>query len=72
MSATEILSELASLPVDELQAVWREAAGLLERTNISGSPELLAAIDEGDASFTRETPVNLKEAQQIARSWNTT
>jgi hypothetical protein len=72
MSATEILSELSNLPVDELQEVWREASGLLEGKTISGSPELLSAIDEGDASFANEAPVTVKEAQQSARSWNTT
>ena len=71
MSATEILANLQNLSPNELEAIWREAGYLLEGRTLSGSRELLIAVDEGDASAQREGDVTLGEARQVVRSWAT-
>ena len=49
MSATEILDELPKLTAEEIDTIFFRAAALRQHA-ISASPELLAAIDEADAT----------------------
>jgi hypothetical protein len=69
VSATEILAQLPKLSADDLQAVWLEAAQLLEGRTITASRELLAAVDAGDASFDREETIAISDARREVRSW---
>jgi hypothetical protein len=58
MSATEILDELPKLSAEDIDAIFFRAATLRQHA-IAASPELLAAIDEADAS------VGVKSIDQI-------
>jgi len=64
MSTTEILAELPALPADELEAIWQAAGRLLEGHTLQASPELLAAVDEADASWEQEGGVPLEEVRR--------
>lgn len=50
MSTAEILAELPHLPLEEIEAIHLKAEELLHRQAVAANPELLAAIDEADAS----------------------
>ena len=69
MSTTQILAELPALPPDELEAIWQTAGQLLEGRVLSASPELLAAVDEADASWDKEGGVPVEEARRKFGSW---
>ena len=69
MSTTQILAELPALPPDELEAIWQTAGQLLEGRVLSASPELLAAVDEADASWEKEGGVPVGEARRKLGSW---
>jgi hypothetical protein len=71
MSAAEILDQLPRLNPAELEAIYRRAAELHQVQAVEASPELIAAIDEGDASLEKEGGVTIGEARRIAASWNT-
>ena len=71
MSTTEILEELPRLNPAELESIYRRAVELHQGKTVEASPELLAAIDEADASFAKEGGVSLDEAVRIVASWNT-
>jgi hypothetical protein len=71
VSATEILNSLSSLNPAELEAVYRRAVELHQGQMIEATPELLAAIDEADESFSKDNGVSVDEARRIAASWNT-
>ena len=64
MSTTQILAELPALPPDELEAIWPTAGQLLEGRGLSASPELLAAVDEADASWDKEGGVPIEEVRR--------
>ncbi len=64
MSSTEILAKLPALPAEELETIWQAAGQLLEGRSLIASPELLAAVDEADASWDREGGVSLEEASR--------
>lgn len=68
MSTTEILAELPALPPNELQAIWQKAGQLLEGCRLSASPELLAAVDDADASWERDGGVSIAEARRTLSS----
>lgn len=69
MSTTEILAELPRLSPDDLEKVWCIAGGLLEGQIVSASPELLAAVDEADASWEHDGGVSLEKAHRMLGSW---
>ena len=69
MSTTQILAELPALPPDELEAIWQTAGQLLEGRVLSASPELLAAVDEADASWDKEGGVPIEEARRKLGAW---
>jgi hypothetical protein len=69
MSTTEILAELPALPPDELETIWQTAGQLLEGRALRASPELLAAVDEADASWKQEGGVPIEEARRKLGSW---
>lgn len=69
MSSTEIIAKLPALSPAELEAVWQRAGQLLEGRILSASPELLAAIDEADASWEREGGAGIEEARREINSW---
>ena len=64
MSSAEILAELPALSPPELEAVWQTVGQLLNGRTLSASPELLAAVDEADASWEQEGGVAIEEARQ--------
>ena len=64
MSTTEILAKLPALPAEELETIWQAAGQLLEGRSLTASPELLAAVDEADASWDRENGVSIEEASR--------
>lgn len=69
MSSTEILAQLPALSPTELEAVWHTAGQLLEGRTVSASPELLAAVDEADASWEQEGGVTIEEARRKLGLW---
>ena len=69
MSSKEILANLPALSPSELEAVWQTAGQLLEGSTLSASPELLAAVDEADASWEREGGAPIEEARLKLHSW---
>jgi hypothetical protein len=69
MSTTEILANLPALSPTELEAVWQRAGQLLEGRTLSASPELLAAVDEADASWAEEGGESIDEVRREIRSW---
>jgi hypothetical protein len=71
MSATEIVEELRKLTPEELEIVYRRAVELHQERRLEASPELIAAIDEADESFTKEPGVSVDQARRIVGSWNT-
>ena len=71
MSTTEILEELPRLNPAELETIYRRAVELHQGRTVEATPELLAAIDEADASFAKEGGVSVDEARRIVASWNT-
>jgi hypothetical protein len=70
VSATEILNELPKLSAEELDAIFYRAAALRQHA-IAASPELLAAIDEADASFATEGGKPIEEVEAAVKSWLT-
>jgi hypothetical protein len=70
VSATEILNELPNLSADEIDAVFFHAAALRQHA-VSASPELIAAIDEADASFEREGGKPVADVESSVKSWLT-
>ncbi|HSI14160.1 MAG TPA: hypothetical protein VK961_19080 [Chthoniobacter sp.] len=71
MSTSDILEELPKLSAAELESIYRRAVELHQGQTVEASPELLAAIDEGDKSAADEGSVSLEEARRIVASWNT-
>ena len=69
MSTTEILAELPALPPDDLETIWQTAGRLLEGRSLTASPELLAAMDEADASWEKEGGVPIEDARRTIGSW---
>jgi len=69
MSTTEILAELPALPPDDLETIWQTAGRLLEGRSLTASPELLAAVDEADASWEKEGGVPLEDVRRTIASW---
>jgi hypothetical protein len=69
MSSTEIIATLPALSPAELEAVWQTAGQLLEGRILSASPELLAAVDEADASWENEGGVANEEARRKIGIW---
>jgi hypothetical protein len=70
VSATEILNELSKLSAEEIDAIFFRAAALRQHA-VPASPELLAAIDEADASFAREGGKPIAEVESAIKSWLT-
>jgi hypothetical protein len=70
MSATEILDELPKLSAEEIDVIFFRAAALRQHA-IAASPELLAAIDEADASFTPGSGKTLEQIEAEAKTWLT-
>ena len=70
MSATEILDELPKLSPEEIDLIFFRAADLRQHV-IAASPELLAAIDEADASFEKEGGVPIEDVETTMKSWPT-
>ena len=70
MSASEILEELPKLSAEEIDAIFLRAAELRQHA-ISASPELLAAIDEADASFAADGGKPIKQIEADVKSWFT-
>ena len=70
MSSSEIIDELPKLSPDELDAIFYQAAALREHA-VSASPELIAAIDEADASFERDGGKPVAEVESSVKSWFT-
>lgn len=70
MSAIEILEELPKLSPEEIDQIFFRAAVLRQHV-INASPELLAAIDEADASFEKEGGATIKEIETMVKSWTT-
>ena len=64
MSTTEILAQLPALPPDDLETIWQTAGQLLEGRSLTASPELLAAVDEADASWEKEGGVPIEDARR--------
>jgi hypothetical protein len=60
---------LPALSPAELEAVWQKAGQLLEGRTMSASPELLAAVDEADASWREEGGESIDEVRRTIRSW---
>jgi hypothetical protein len=69
MSTREILAELPALPPDDLETIWQTAGRLLEGRSLTASPELLAAVDEADASWEKEGGVPVEDARRAIGSW---
>ena len=69
MSTTEILAELPALPPDDLETIWQTAGRLLEGRSLTASPELLAAVDEADASWEKEGGIPVEDARRTIGSW---
>lgn len=69
MSTTEILAQLPALPPDDLEAIWQTAGQLLEGRSLTASPELLAAVDEADASWEKECGISIADARQTIGTW---
>jgi hypothetical protein len=67
MSATEILDELPKLSGEDIDAIFFRAAALRQHA-VSASPELLAAIDEADASAGGKS---IEQIKAEAKSWLT-
>jgi hypothetical protein len=70
VSALEILDELPKLSAEELDAIFYRAAALRQHA-ITASPEVLAAIDEADASFAAEGGKPIDEVEASVKSWLT-
>jgi isochorismate synthase EntC len=70
VSATEILDELPKLSAEEIDAIFFRAAALRQHF-VSASPELLAAIDEADASFAADGGKPVDEVEAAVKSWLT-
>jgi len=70
VSATEILEELPKLSPEEINQIFFRAADLRQQM-ISASPELLAAIDEADASFEKEGGFPIEQVEAMVKTWTT-
>jgi hypothetical protein len=64
MSTTEILAQLPALPPDDLETIWQTAGKLLEGRSLTASPELLAEVDEADASWEKEGAISIEDARR--------
>ena len=70
MSSTEIIAKLPALSPSEFEAVWQRAGQLLEGSTLSAWPELLAAVDEADASWReRKAASSIDQVRRTIRSW---
>jgi hypothetical protein len=70
VSASEILDELPKLSAEEIDIIFFRAAALRQHA-ISASPELVAAIDEADASFEKEGGKSIEQMEAAVKSWPT-
>ena len=70
MSATEILDELPKLSDEDIDAIYFRAAALRQHA-IAASPELLAAIDEADASFATGSGKSPEQIEAEIKVWLT-
>ena len=64
MSITEILDELPKLKLGDRWAVWRRLSELEVDDEITPTPEMLAAIDEGLRSADTEPRYTVDEIHQ--------
>jgi hypothetical protein len=64
MSLTEILEELPKLKTEERDAILHR----IEELDDLASPEMLAAIDQADASSIEKDPP-AEEVRQMVKSW---
>jgi hypothetical protein len=69
MSAAEILDELPKLTPIELQHIHERILELEEMQDVEETPELLAAIDEGQRSLETERAFTLDEARAKITQW---
>jgi hypothetical protein len=71
MSFTEIVEELRKLSPEELEAVQRTLDEVRQAhgQEIEETPELLAAIDEGEQSFREGPNITLEELREEMLSW---
>jgi len=68
MSTSEILAQLPALTPDDLETIWQTAGKLLEGRALTASPELLAAVDEADASWEKEGGMPIEDARRTIGS----
>ncbi|MDD5262638.1 MAG: hypothetical protein PHD76_12405 [Methylacidiphilales bacterium] len=71
MSTAEIMAELPKLPPKEVESIYFRAAALLDTSSLKETPELLAALDEAEASYRAEGSVSADEMRRMVASWNT-
>ncbi len=69
MSTAEIINELPKLPAQDLETVYFRAAALMDVSKCDETPELLAAIDEAEASYKKEGGVSADEIRSMVNSW---
>lgn len=69
MSTAEIIEELPKLPVQDLESVYFRAAALMDVSQCDETPEMLAAIDEAEASYEKEGSVSADEMRSMVNSW---
>ncbi len=66
MSATEILNELPKLSPEEIDQIFFRAADLRQHV-VGASPELLAAIEEADASFEKDDDISIEKIEAVVK-----
>ncbi len=65
MSTAEIMAELPKLPSKEVESIYFRAAALLDASSLEETPELLAALDEAEASYRSEGSVSADEMRRM-------
>jgi hypothetical protein len=68
MSFTELIEELHKLSPEEREVVRRELDGLNE-PEFEATPEMLAAIEEGERSLREEPTMTLEELRKEMLTW---
>jgi hypothetical protein len=68
MSFTELMEELHKLSPEEREMVRRELEGL-EEPAFEATPEMLAAIEEGERSLREEPTLTLEELRKEMLTW---
>jgi hypothetical protein len=74
MSFTELVEELRKLSPEELEAVQRTLDEVRQShgPEIEETPELLAAVDEGERSAKEGPMISLEELRRRMLSWKVT